>query len=327
MAVDARCRDRRVEPGAFGRRSIHLGIGQPRRTAHRRDRCEPQREPVARAAARPARRGTRCGTLRAARCQQAWRWRRASERRRCSICRPAGPATDSGRSGMEGLRRFGGAWMGRCPSRPPCRRTDSGWLVVVRREGKRHLSIMSADGTGQRTLAPSVEIEGAAGQGAADWSPDGTKIVTGGRDAKGPALFIIPVDTGVPVRLVEGTWVNPVWSPKGDLIVYAGRSVIGQVELRGVRPDGSSCRSAASDGPAWRLPLSARRIGPGLSASHPVARFLAARFRDEEKRVQLTRLDNQGALRTFDITPDGKSIVFDRSRQNSNIVLFDLPKQ
>ena len=41
---------------------------------------------------------------------------------------------------------------------------------------------------------------------------------------------------------------------------------------------------------------------------------------------QLTRLSDQGALRTFDITPDGKHIVFDRSRENSDIVLIDLPK-
>jgi hypothetical protein len=42
---------------------------------------------------------------------------------------------------------------------------------------------------------------------------------------------------------------------------------------------------------------------------------------------QLTRLANRGALRTFDVTPDGKSIVFDRSQQNSNIVLIERPKQ
>jgi hypothetical protein len=29
---------------------------------------------------------------------------------------------------------------------------------------------------------------------------------------------------------------------------------------------------------------------------------------------------------TFDITPDGKQIVFDRLRENSDIVLIDLPK-
>jgi hypothetical protein len=31
-------------------------------------------------------------------------------------------------------------------------------------------------------------------------------------------------------------------------------------------------------------------------------------------------------LRTFDITPDGKRIVFDRSREDSDIVLIDLSK-
>ena len=41
---------------------------------------------------------------------------------------------------------------------------------------------------------------------------------------------------------------------------------------------------------------------------------------------QITRLSNQGVLQTFDITPDGKQIVFDRLRQNSDIVLIDLPK-
>ena len=39
------------------------------------------------------------------------------------------------------------------------------------------------------------------------------------------------------------------------------------------------------------------------------------------KSRQLTRLQNLGATRTFDITPDGKQIVFDRLRENSEIVL------
>jgi hypothetical protein len=45
-----------------------------------------------------------------------------------------------------------------------------------------------------------------------------------------------------------------------------------------------------------------------------------------KKTRPLANLGNQGALRTFDITPDGKSIVFDRSKQNSNVILIDLPK-
>ena len=39
---------------------------------------------------------------------------------------------------------------------------------------------------------------------------------------------------------------------------------------------------------------------------------------------RLTRLNNRGAMRTFDIAPDGKQIVFDRLRENSDIVLIDL---
>ncbi|MEP6917776.1 MAG: hypothetical protein ABJC89_19165, partial [Acidobacteriota bacterium] len=211
-------------------------------------------------------------------------------------------------------------------SEPPAVSPDGRLAVVIRKEGKRHLSIMSADGTNAQTLAASVEIEGAAGQGAADWSPDGTRVVTGGRDDKGPALFVIPVDTGVPVRLLAGKWVNPVWSPRNDLIVYAGRSVIGQVELRGVRPDGTPVQL-----PHVLVRPGGYRFLPDGSGLIYVDRIPALDFWRLDlasgNRRQLTKLANRGTLRTFDITPDGKSIVFDRSRQNSNIVLIDLPKE
>jgi len=41
----------------------------------------------------------------------------------------------------------------------------------------------------------------------------------------------------------------------------------------------------------------------------------------------LTRLQNRATMRTFDITRDGKQIVFDRLRENSSVVLIDLPKK
>jgi hypothetical protein len=40
----------------------------------------------------------------------------------------------------------------------------------------------------------------------------------------------------------------------------------------------------------------------------------------------LTRLGDHGALTTFDVTADGKAIVFDRSRSNSDVVLIERPK-
>ena len=40
---------------------------------------------------------------------------------------------------------------------------------------------------------------------------------------------------------------------------------------------------------------------------------------------QLTRFRHRDTMRTFDVAPDGKQIVFDRLRDNSDIVLIDRP--
>ena len=44
------------------------------------------------------------------------------------------------------------------------------------------------------------------------------------------------------------------------------------------------------------------------------------------KRRQLTRFTDRRRLETFDITPDGRGIVFDRVQDNSDIVLIDRPR-
>ncbi len=61
---------------------------------------------------------------------------------------------------------------------------------------------------------------------------------------------------------------------------------------------------------------------PGIHARD----FWLLDFETKQQR-QLTSLANLGALRTFDITADGKSIVFDRLRQNSNVVLIERPDE
>jgi len=130
----------------------------------------------------------------------------------------------------------------------------------------------------------------------------------------------------VPVRLTTGQAVNPIWSPKGELVVYAGRSIVGQVELLGVRPD---------DGASVKLPTVLARPGgyrflPDGSGLVYLPRIQGLDFWRLDLATgnsrQLTKLGNQGTLRTFDVTPDGKFIVFDRSKQNSDVVLIDLPR-
>ena len=198
--------------------------------------------------------------------------------------------------------------------------------LVVRQNGTRTLWIMSPDGSNRRTLAESIDIEGAAGQGAVDWSPDSNSIVAGGRDAEGSALFRIPADGGAPQRIVQGAAFNPVWSPDGNLIVYARRSSVGQVQLIATRADGTAVEFPpvmVRPGGYRFLPSGKGLVYlPGIHAQN----FWLLDFETRQQR-QLTNLSNEGALRTFDITADGKSIVFDRLRQNTNIVLIELPKQ
>jgi serine/threonine protein kinase len=215
-------------------------------------------------------------------------------------------------------------------SEPPAVSPDGSRVaVVVRQTGKRHLAVMSADGTNSRLLAASIEIQGVVGQGAADWSPDGTRIVVSGRDREGPGLFVIPMDGGEPVRLVATEAYNPVWSPRGDLIVYAaGFGGAGSFNvLRGVRPDATEVKLPdvqVRQGGAHRfLPGGMALVYlPNIETKD----FWLVDLATSQTR-QLTELSDRGFLNTFDITPDGKYLVFDRSRQNSDVVLIEIPKR
>lgn len=201
--------------------------------------------------------------------------------------------------------------------------------VVVRQQGKRHLAIMASDGTNSRTVA-SLDIQGVAGQSTADWSPDGLWIVTGGRDDRGPGLFKIPVDGGPAVRLVAGEARGPAWSPTGDMIVYATPASVGaggSDTLRAVTPDGSPVdipEVRVRLGGAHRfLPSGAALVYlPGIEAKDFWLIDLATRT-----NRRLTDLNDRGYLNTFDVTPDGQFLVFDRSQQNADVVLIDLSRK
>ena len=198
--------------------------------------------------------------------------------------------------------------------------------IIVRQDGKLRLSVMAPDGTNARTLAPSIVIQSSGGRGSADWSPDSAWIIVAGTDAAGAGLFKIPVDGQSPVRLVSGQVVNPVWSPDGTLIVYGGPVVGGRVPLLGVRPNGTP----------FDLPDLRTGIGGGhrfLPDGKGLVYLSRTQSRDfwlldltTNRTRALTRLSNPGVVSAFDITPDGKAIVFDRLRDNSDIVLIDLSR-
>jgi Tol biopolymer transport system component len=191
------------------------------------------------------------------------------------------------------------------------------------------LILLAADGSESRTLAGSINA-----QGAADWDPDGSAIVTGGSDDQGLGLFRIPIDGGTPGRLVKGEAINPVWSPDGSLIVYAATSVSGRQPLAGVKPDGTPVElpeiQVANSNQGHRfLPrgkgLVFRQTAAGRAATGESVDIWLQDL-DSKTKTHLARLTGRYATLSFDITPDGKRIVFDRVNDNSDIVLIEIPK-
>ena len=201
--------------------------------------------------------------------------------------------------------------------------SDGQWVaVVIRRDGKQSLWVLKSDGSEPRSLTDTIDV-----RGAASWSPDGQWIATGGIDAAGSGLFKVPVAGGAPVRLVRDAGFNPVWSPDGELIVYVGSGLGGNLPLRAITADGDPI-----DLPAIQVRRGGERFrflpgGEGLlymQGGFGAQDFWLLDLATKQSR-QLTQLTNSNTMRTFDVTPDGKQIVFDRLPQNSDIVLIDLP--
>ncbi|MCA1650164.1 MAG: hypothetical protein LC753_07725, partial [Acidobacteria bacterium] len=152
-------------------------------------------------------------------------------------------------------------------------------------------------------------------------------VVRGNADGT-PGLFKVPVDGGQPIRLTTGAALNPVWSPDGGLIAYAGPNVSAFAPLLAIRPDGTPVRL-----PAIQLRRDGERVRfapDGNALVYMQGELRAQNFWRLDlatmRTTQLTDFKQRDTMRTFDVTPDGKRIIFDRLRDNSDVVLIDRKK-
>ena len=192
----------------------------------------------------------------------------------------------------------------------------------VREQGRTTLYSANADGTGARIVDGSLDV-----RGAASWSPDGKWIAVAAKEGLQARVFKIPVEGGAPVRLVDSVSSNPVWSPDGKFIVYSGTSRARSVPLKAVTPDGQP----------YALPeLSVDRVGDSYrflpDGTELVVKLGGFRRQDfwlfdvtNGGRRRLTALRPGESLQRFDVSPDGKRILFERMRENSDVVLIELP--
>ena len=196
--------------------------------------------------------------------------------------------------------------------------------IVLRKGGRRTLTLVEMDGSQSRTLAGEISIVGSP-----DWSADGSWVVAAGDDGHGRGLFKIPVAGGPPIRLVSGEVNNPSWSPKNDLILYTGPNVGAQSPLLGVDPNGGKVALPVVETTGADLPFLPDGSGVlfvrgGFGAPRTFW-LLELPARNLRRLMELPADPKLGAMRRFDITSDGKEIIFDRLSDNSDIVLIDLP--
>jgi Tol biopolymer transport system component len=194
----------------------------------------------------------------------------------------------------------------------------------VRWQGRATLHCTTAEGTGVQPLAESLDV-----RGGASWSPDGKWIAVGAMAGPGVHLFKVPADGGTPVRLVDSVSSNPVWSPDGKFILYSGTSRGRSVPLKAVTPDRKPfpLPSLLVDrvGDSYRFLPSGKQLVVKLGGFGRQDFWLFDVTTGQ--RRQLTRLQAGGSLRGFDVSPNGKRIVFERVRGNSDVVLIELPRR
>jgi serine/threonine protein kinase len=196
---------------------------------------------------------------------------------------------------------------------------------ALARDRKQQMHVITADGTRLRPLSGEVDV-----RGTASWSPDGKWIVVAGSDRNGQGVFKLPVDGGTPVRIATGPFLDPVWSPKGDVIVYCGAQVFTLTPLLAVHSDGTQVNlpeiKVQREGERVRFLPDGRGLVYMLGDTLAEQDFWLLDLRTMHSR-RLTKLSSSAVMRTFDITPDGRRIVFDRLVEDSDILLIDLTNE
>ena len=194
-----------------------------------------------------------------------------------------------------------------------------------RRKDSAGLHVMNADGTNLRMLSDSFQV-----RSAASWSPDSKWVTVSGDEGKGSRVFKVAADGGAPVRLLDTMSSGPVWSPDGQMIIYSGPDVGGTQTVFAMTPEGKPLPFPELK---VRRKFDGYRFLPGgkslvfLLGFSPFQTFWLLDLATGQ-RHQLT--DPGGPafeIQNFDVTPDGKRIIFDRIRTNADVVLIELAKK
>jgi Tol biopolymer transport system component/predicted Ser/Thr protein kinase len=194
---------------------------------------------------------------------------------------------------------------------------------TAQKAGRNTLYLMNSDGTGVTELTPSpLDV-----RGAPSWLPfgDGVTIAVNQPEVKETWLFKVPLDGGPAIPLIRESGTNPVWSPDGRFVVYAGQEVGTRFSLKAV----------TAEGKPYHIPEISLSRGSGRFLFLPgQEKLVVLRGEFWHKnfwtidlktgiQTQLTNFDSEYLISDFDISPNGQEIIFGRLKERSNVILID----
>ena len=165
------------------------------------------------------------------------------------------------------------------------------------------------------------------------WSPDGESIVTAANEEEARASSDPAEDGGV-VRILDDYALDPAWAPGGKFLVYSGMDPGTTFPVRAVTADGHPYSipefSLSRGGALGVTQVGARRLRflPGEAALAVLRgdiqhKNLWARDLSSGSWRQLTNFGRDVVIGDFDVSTDGRWVVFERVEEHSDIVVID----
>src|SRR5262249_32099844 len=195
----------------------------------------------------------------------------------------------------------------------------------TRTSGRTALYVMRADGSDVRVVTDALSLTGSPA-----WTPDGRFITSAADDRGTPKLLNVPLHGSPPIPLVSGDPTDPSWSSDGTILVYSGPDIGTTFMLKSV----FFSSPMAERIPPLTLTRGARHVA-FLPGRHVLVvlrgeiehKDLWIVDLDTGREQTLTRVDPDFTITDFDISPDARDIVLERSQISSHIALLEFPRQ
>jgi serine/threonine protein kinase/Tol biopolymer transport system component len=194
---------------------------------------------------------------------------------------------------------------------------------AYRTAGRSRLAVMNANGTNIRTLTEALDL-----RGSFSWSPDGKWIAFAGAAENQPTrVYKIALADGALVPLAGPLSSRPMWSPDGRFIVYSEPVQAGRMRAKAVTPEGQAFPIPEiwinyQTGTPYRFLTKSNALIYLKEGNVRNQNFFLVDLTTGQER-QLTDLQSGFEIRDFDIDPDGHQILFDRQRDNADVVMLE----